>query len=60
MANTAKIVLIGAGSAAFTVSLLQDLIAERDFDGCTLTLVDTDAEALGRMADLAAFLFKIV
>ena len=58
MANTAKIVLIGAGSAAFTVSLLQDLIAERDFDGCTLTLVDTDAEALGRMADLAAFLFK--
>lgn len=57
MANTAKIVLIGAGGAAFTVSLLQDLIAERDFDGCTLTMVDTDPEALGRMADLATVLF---
>lgn len=57
MANTAKIVLIGAGGAAFTVSLLQDLIAERDFDGCTLTMVDTDAAALGRMADLATVLF---
>lgn len=57
MANTAKIVLIGAGGAAFTLSLLQDLIAEGDFDGCTLTMVDTDAEALGRMADLATRLF---
>lgn len=56
-ARTAKIVLIGAGSAAFTVSLLQDLIAERDFAGCTLTLVDTNAETLGRMADLATLLF---
>lgn len=58
MANTAKIVLIGAGGAAFTLSLLQDLIAERDFDGCTLTMVDTDAAALDRMADLAQVLFK--
>ncbi|SBV91472.1 Alpha-galactosidase (Melibiase) [uncultured Alphaproteobacteria bacterium] len=57
MANTGKIVLIGAGGAAFTVSLLQDLVAERDFDGCTLTMVDTDPAALDRMADLAEVLF---
>ena len=54
---TAKIVLIGAGSAAFAVSLLQDLIAEADFAGCTVTLVDTNVEALDRMAALAAHLF---
>jgi alpha-galactosidase len=54
---TAKIVLIGAGSAAFTVSLLQDLIAEADFAGCTVTLVDTNVEALDRMAALATHLF---
>lgn len=53
----AKIVLIGAGSAAFAVSLLQDLIAEADFSGCTVTLVDTNVEALDRMADLATHLF---
>jgi len=58
MANTGKIVLLGAGGAAFTVSLFQDLVAEGGFSGCTLTLVDTNKESLDRMAGLARTLFS--
>lgn len=58
MANTGKIVLLGAGGAAFTVSLFQDLVAEGGFSGCTLTLVDTNTESLDRMAGLARTLFS--
>jgi alpha-galactosidase len=57
MAQTTKIVLIGAGGAAFTLSLFQDLIAEGELSGSTLTLVDTNPEALDRMARLARLLF---
>jgi alpha-galactosidase len=57
MSNVTKIVLIGAGGAAFTVSLFQDLIAEGELSGSTLTLVDTNAEALDRMTRLAKLLF---
>lgn len=57
MAKTTKIVLIGAGGAAFTLSLFQDLIAEGELAGSTLTLVDTNTEALDRMARLAKLLF---
>ncbi len=57
MAQTTKIVLIGAGGAAFTLSLFQDLIAEGELSGSTLTLVDTNPEALDRMARLAKLLF---
>ena len=56
MAKTAKIVFIGAGSAAFGLSLFQDLFTTKALAGCTLTLVDTDADALDRMAALAAVL----
>ena len=53
-----EVVLISAGGAAFTVSLFQNLVAEGELSGSTLTLVDTNAEALNRMADLARLLFK--
>lgn len=56
MANTGKIVLIGAGGAAFSVSLFQDMVSTDELNGCTLTLVDTDPEALARMAALAKLL----
>ena len=41
-----KIVLIGAGSAAFTQGLVADLILSPDFEGCELGLVDIDPQAL--------------
>jgi len=53
MANTCKIVFLGAGSAAFGLSMFQDVFTTRDLTGCTLTLVDIDAEALDRMTRLA-------
>ncbi|AWK90076.1 alpha-glucosidase/alpha-galactosidase [Azospirillum thermophilum] len=56
MANTTKIVFIGAGSAAFGLSLFQDLFTTTELAGSTLTLVDTNPEALERMAALARVL----
>ncbi len=56
MGNTAKIVFIGAGSAAFGVSLFSDAFSTRELAGCTLTLVDTNHEALDRIAALAELL----
>ncbi|HYG89571.1 MAG TPA: alpha-glucosidase/alpha-galactosidase [Azospirillum sp.] len=56
MANTAKIVFIGAGSAAFGLSLFQDMFTTKALAGCTLTLVDTNTEALDRMTALAEVL----
>lgn len=56
MANTTKIVFIGAGSAAFGLSLFQDLFTTTELAGSTLTLVDTNPEALDRMAALAEVL----
>jgi alpha-galactosidase len=53
MGNTAKIVFIGAGSAAFGLSMYRDLFTSRDLAGSTVTLVDIDRPALDRMGDLA-------
>ncbi|HIJ37405.1 MAG TPA: alpha-glucosidase/alpha-galactosidase [Rhodospirillaceae bacterium] len=53
MGNSAKIVFLGAGSAAFGLSLFRDIFTSTELSGCTLTLVDTNAEQLQRMADLA-------
>jgi alpha-galactosidase len=52
----AKIVFIGAGSAAFGLSLLRDAFSTRELAGCTLTLVDTHGESLDRTAGLADLL----
>ncbi len=48
-----KIVLIGAGSLAFTPNLLSEMVLNEDLRGSTLGLVDIDAEKLGLMTKLA-------
>jgi len=48
-----KIVLIGAGSLAFTPNLLSEMVLNEDLKGSTLGLVDIDAEKLGLMTKLA-------
>jgi alpha-galactosidase len=58
MTNTAKIVFIGAGSAAFGISLFQDIFSSRLLPGSTLSLVDTNEESLDRMYRLATLLNK--
>lgn len=40
------IVLLGAGSSAFTISILKDMLLSTDLRGCTLRLVDIDASRL--------------
>ncbi|MBI4969856.1 MAG: alpha-glucosidase/alpha-galactosidase [Rhodospirillales bacterium] len=55
MANTTKIVFVGAGSMQFGISMYRDLFSRRDLAGSTLMLVDTNAEALERMTKLARF-----
>jgi alpha-galactosidase len=54
MAGFSKIVFVGAGSAAFGLSLCRDIFTSDGLEGCTLALVDTDREALARMAKVAA------
>ncbi|MGN6573365.1 MAG: alpha-glucosidase/alpha-galactosidase [Pseudolabrys sp.] len=56
MARTTKIVFIGAGSMSFGLSMLRDLFTSDELRGSTLTLVDIDAAALGRMTSLAKLL----
>jgi alpha-galactosidase len=56
MANTTKIVFIGAGSTSFGLSLFQDIFSTSDLSGSTLTLVDQEAESLERMFQLARLL----
>jgi len=50
-----RIVAIGAGSASFGRGTIADVMASGDLrrHGCTLVLVDTDEEALRKMAGLA-------
>lgn len=56
MLNTTKIVFIGAGSVSFGLTLFRDIFFGEKFAGSTLTLVDTNAEALARMKALADLL----
>jgi alpha-galactosidase len=56
MANTTKIVFIGAGSMSFGLSLFQDIFSTSDLAGSTLTLVDPEVDGLDRMVRLARFL----
>jgi alpha-galactosidase len=56
MANTAKIVFIGAGSMSFGLSLFQDIFSTSDLAGSALTLVDQEAHSLDRMVRLARLL----
>jgi alpha-galactosidase len=56
MSNTAKIVFIGAGSMCFGLSMFRDMFFGEKLQGSTLTLVDINAESLGRMTTLARML----
>jgi len=56
MANTTKIVFIGAGSMSFGLSMLRDVFSSRDLAGSTLVLVDIDDAKLDRMTRLARLL----
>jgi alpha-galactosidase len=58
MSNTSKIVFIGAGSMCFGLSMFRDMFFAEKLEGSTLTLVDTNPEALGRMTELARLLNK--
>ena len=53
MTNTAKIVFIGAGSQSFGLSMFRDILSAEEMRGSTLTLVDTNPDALERMTALA-------
>lgn len=52
----AKIVFLGAGSMSFGLSMFRDLFSSKLVAGSTLTLVDTNPEALERMAEVARML----
>jgi alpha-galactosidase len=56
MPNTAKIVFIGAGSMSFGLSMFRDIFFAEKLQGCTITLVDIDPEALRRMSELGRLL----
>ena len=59
MGKVCKIVFLGAGSAAFGISLYRDLFSTRDLSGSTLVLVDPNRDALDRMAALAETLNRV-
>jgi alpha-galactosidase len=56
MREAPNIVLIGAGSASFGLTMLHDLYADPVFTGATVRLVDLEPAPLTRMAGLAAAL----
>ena len=46
-----KVVLLGAGSTAFTLELVRDLVLTKSLEGCIVRLVDINEE---RLRDAAA------
>jgi len=48
-----RIVIVGAGSAAFSKSLISDIVMTRELNGSTIALCDIDAEALDHTTRLA-------
>ncbi|MBO3802974.1 MAG: alpha-glucosidase/alpha-galactosidase [Candidatus Brockarchaeota archaeon] len=49
----ARVAIVGAGSVAFSVSLIRDLCVEKDLWGSTVVLMDIDKERLGLVHGLA-------
>ncbi len=41
-----KICIIGAGSAVFSLNLIKDICVNRNFNGCTVSLMDVDRDRL--------------
>jgi alpha-galactosidase len=56
MAAVTKIVLLGASSASFGLSMLRDLFSTQDLAGSTLVLVGRDTERLARTERVARLL----
>ncbi len=56
MAAVTKIILLGASSAAFGLSMLRDLFSTQDLAGSTLVLVGRDTERLARTERVAKLL----
>jgi alpha-galactosidase len=56
MANTTKIVFLGAGSISFGMSMLRDLVTTTAFSGSTLTLVTRHTDSAARTAQVAQLL----
>jgi alpha-galactosidase len=53
MANTAKIVFIGATSMSFGLNLFRDVFLTPELAGCTVTLVARNVDNLARMTQVA-------
>lgn len=53
MVNKPKIVIVGAGSAIFGLSMLKDAFSTKDLWGSELVLVDIDKVAVERMESVA-------
>ncbi|SDQ17183.1 family 4 glycosyl hydrolase [Virgibacillus salinus] len=53
MVNKTKIVIVGAGSAIFGLSMLKDAFSTKDLWGSELVLVDIDKVAVERMESVA-------
>ena len=56
MANTTKIVFIGAASMSYGLNMLRDLVTGNELRGTTLVMVDQNAAALANMVALAKLL----
>jgi alpha-galactosidase len=56
MANTTKIVFIGATSMSYGLAMLRDVLGSGELRGSTLTLVGLDRAALEKTAELARLL----
>jgi alpha-galactosidase/6-phospho-beta-glucosidase family protein len=56
MAAVTKIILLGASSASFGLSMLRDLFSTQDLAGSTLVLVGRDTERLARTERVAKLL----
>lgn len=56
MAAHPKIVFLGAGSMSFALSMLRDIFCSGELRGSTLTLVDRNPAALGKITELAELL----
>lgn len=56
MANTTKIVFIGATSMSFGISMLRDVFSSDELRGSTLTLVGRNPQTLKQVAELARLL----
>src|SRR5512144_2598905 len=56
MSNQVKIVLLGATSMSFGLSVLRDIFSSNELRGCTLTLVGRHPDTLAKIFNLAQIL----